>query len=84
MSVISWSIEFITGILMLILALVTNDITMIISLAFVDCILSFVVIPGAYILNTEGTKQLIIKNGWLRSFRALFPSRKIQPALNDD
>ena len=84
MSVITWSIEFLTGCLMLILALVTNDITIIISLAFFDCILSFVMIPGAYILNTEATKQLIITNGWFRSFRAMFPSREIQPIANND
>ena len=62
---------------MLILALVTNDITIIISLAFFDCILSFVIIPGAYILNTEVTKAGIVKYGWFRSFRALFPSKAI-------
>ena len=84
MSVFTWSIEFLTGGVFIFMAVVTNDIKVIIIFGFFDCILSFVIIPGAYILNTEVTKAGIVKYGWFRSFRTLFPSKAIQPAANNN
>ena len=83
MSVMTWLIEFITGCLLIILFTLDDNITIIIILALLDSIMTFVAIPGAYILNTEIMKSKIIQNGWFRSLRPLRYSRRIQPAENE-
>ena len=83
MSVMTWLIEFITGCLLIILFTLDDNITIIIILALLDSIMTFVAIPGAYILNTEIMKSKIIQNGWFRSLRTLRYSRRIQPAENE-
>ena len=83
-SVITWSIEFLTGCVFMVLCLVINNIAILGVLVFFDGTLSFLVIPSVYILNTEVTKALIIANGWFRSFRTLVSSKRIQPAANEE
>ena len=83
MSVMTWLIEFITGCLLIILFTLDDNITVIIIIGLFDIIMTFVAIPGAYILNTEIMKSKIIQNGWFRSLRPLRPSRRIQPAENE-
>ena len=82
-SVITWSAEFLTGILMLVSFLLPHSMTVVIILGFFDIILSFVLIPSAYILNTEVVKAIFIRNGWLRSIRSQFVSNRVQPAPNE-
>ena len=84
MSVITWSIEFLTGCLFVVLVFLINNTTIIIVLGFFDCTLSFLVTPSVYILNTEVTKALIIANGWFRSFRTLVFPKRIHPAANEE
>ena len=38
-----------------------------------DFFLSSVLIPSAYILNTEKVKYMVITEGWWRPFRRFFP-----------
>ena len=83
-SVITWSIEFLTGCVFMVLCLVINNIAILGVLVFFDGTLSFLVIPSVYILNTEVTKALIIANGWIRSFRSLVSSNRIHPAANEE
>ena len=83
MSVMTWLIEFITGCLLMILFTLDDNITVILIIGLFDIIMTFVAIPGAYILNTEIMKSKIIQNGWFRSLRPLRPSRRIQPAENE-
>ena len=83
MSFMTWLIEFITGCLLITLLTLDDNITIIIIIAFFDIIMTFVAIPGAYILNTEIMKSNIIQNGWFRSLRPFRPSRRIQPARNE-
>ena len=83
MSFMTWLIEFITGCLLIILFTLGDNITIIVIIALLDGIMTFVAIPGAYILNTEIMKSNIIQNGWFRSLRPLRPSRRIQPAENE-
>ena len=83
MSVMTWLIEFITGCLLIILFTLDDNITIIVIIALLDGIMTFVAIPGAYILNTEIMKSKIIQNGWFRSLRPFRYSRRIQPAENE-
>ena len=83
MSVMTWLIEFITGCLLMILFTLDDNITIILIIGLFDIIMTFIAIPGAYILNTEIMKSKIIQNGWFRSLRPLRPSRRIQPAENE-
>ena len=83
MSVITWLIEFITGCLLIILFTLDDNITVIIIIGLFDIIMTFVAIPGAYILNTEIMKSRIIQNGWIRSLRPLRSSGRIHPAENE-
>ena len=83
MSVMTWLIEFITGALVITLFTLDDNVTMIILIALLDNIMTCMVIPGAYILNTEIMKSKIIQNGWFRSLKPLRPSRRIQPAENE-
>ena len=84
MSVMTWLIEFITGCLLMINFTMSDNITIIIIINLFDVILTFVVIPGAYILNTEVMKSKIIQNGWFRSLRTLSSSGRVQPAANEE
>ena len=84
MSVMTWSIEFITGCVLMIHFTMSDNITIIIIISLFDVIMTFVVIPGAYILNTEVMKSKIIQNGWFRSLRTLTSSGRIQPAANEE
>ena len=83
MSVMTWLIEFITGCLLMILFTLDDNVTIILIIGLFDIIMTFIAIPGAYILNTEIMKSKIIQNGWFRSLRPLRPSRRIQPAENE-
>ena len=83
MSVMTWLIEFITGCLLIILFTLDDNTTIILIIGLFDTIMTFVAIPGAYILNTEIMKSKIIQNGWFRSLRPLRPSRRIHPAQNE-
>ena len=83
MSVMTWLIEFITGCLLIILFTLDDNITIIVIIALLDGIMTFVAIPGAYILNTEIMKSKIIQNGWFRSLRPLRHSGRIHPAENE-
>ena len=84
MSVMTWLMEFITGCLLMINFTMSDNITIIIIISLFDVIMTFVVIPGAYILNTEVMKSKIIQNGWFRSLRTLPSSGRIQPAANEE
>ena len=82
-SALTWILEFFTGVLMLISFLIPYNVTLLSHLGFFDIILSFVLIPATYILNTEVIKALFIQNGWFRSFRSFIVSNRVQPILNE-
>ena len=83
MSVMTWLIEFITGVLLITLFTLDDNVTVIIIIGLLDVIMTLVAIPGAYILNTEIMKSRIIENGWIRSLRPLRSSGRIHPAENE-
>ena len=84
MTCLSWSLEFIAGIIFLIKSFFIKDITTVLYLLFIDNTLSFVIVPSSYILNTEVIKGFIIGNGWLIPLTTLFRSSKIVPAPNNN
>ena len=68
MTVTSWSLELITGLITLINAFIfAHDASLEISIQILIAIhtfLYFVVIPGSYLLSTEVYKNLIFDKGW--------------------
>ena len=81
MTVISWSLEFIAGII----AIATEfsnaeELNTIVSLVAADIILNFIIIPSSYNLNNKATKTLISAEGWFKAFCPLYRSSRVQPA----
>ena len=76
MTVTSWSLELLTGIITLINAFVfAHDASLEISiqvLVAIHTFLYFVVIPGSYLLSTQVYRNLIIDKGW----NIVMPCRK--------
>ena len=75
MTTLTWSLELITGIVALsVYFIVAHDdslqaanTVLVLSTHF----LHFIIIPSVYNLNTGVVKECILKNGWLRSLRAV-------------
>ena len=84
MAVIAWSLEFISGLLLLIYWFLSEDKNHQLALIMTDILLRFIVIPGSYLLNTEVNKALIVAEGWWKSLRTTFRSNKIQPSNNQN
>ena len=77
MTILTWFLELITGMVaLLVYFIVVHDNTLQtanIVLVLLTHFLHFIIIPSAYNLNTGVVKECILKNGWLRSFRAVAP-----------
>ena len=84
MAVIAWSLEFISGLLLLIYWFLSEDKNHQLALIMIDILLRFIIIPGSYLLNTEVNKALIVAEGWWKSLRTTFRSNKIQPSNNQN
>ena len=84
MAVIAWSLEFISGLLLLIYWFLSEDKNHQLALIMIDILLRFIIIPGSYQLNTEVNKALIVAEGWWKSLRTTFSSNKIQPSFNEN
>ena len=88
LNVVSWSIEFVTGCLMLIdycleLSNDTFHIWMYVH-PLVDIFLSGVVIPSAYILKSDLFREFLYNFGWLRTLRKLFGAKDASVAPSHD
>ena len=84
MVVIAWSLEFISGLLVMVFWFFVDDKNDQLALILIDILLRFVIIPGSYLLNTEVSKALVVAEGWWKSIRVSFSSNKIQPINNQD
>ena len=87
MTVISWSLEFIAGLVCLgvnfqIENPESNPDLISIMVIFDTC-LNFIIIPSTYIFNDEVRKRGIIKEGWYMEFRGWMDSNRVGPALNN-
>ena len=87
MTITSWLLEFLTGIITLSNAFIfghdaSHEMTTQI-LVGIHLVLYIIIIPGSYILSTEVYKALIFENGWSN----VFPSRRkrqIAPIENEE
>ena len=81
MTVTSWSLELLTGIITLINAFIfAHDASLEISIQILVAIhtfLYFVVIPGSYLLSTQVYRNLIFDKGW----HIVIPCRKNRPEV---
>ena len=90
MTAISWSIEFITGLIALGMKFQTENpdtnTELILSIFVIDGFLNFIVIPSSYLLNTDIIKRVIITEGWCKVFRRQDDQvdlNRIRPAQNN-
>ena len=72
MKCLSWSLEFLSGLLCMIQFICNDDhinesSTLYIALSTSTVFLSFIVIPVTYLINTEVCKAVVVVQGWQRS-----------------
>ena len=88
MTIISWSLELITGGISLVNTLIFgHDDSLEIAtqvLVAVHVFLYFVVIPSSYLLNTEIFKNRIVEKGWTSAIPREKRSSRIAPLENED
>ena len=85
MTVISWSLEFIAGLVCLGVNFNPESSPDLISIMVIfDTCLNFIIIPSTYILNDEVRKKRIIAEGWYIGVRGSVVSNSLGPALNND
>ena len=88
MTVFSWSLEFITGLVCLSIVIKSPDpetnVDLISGLVIFDAFLNFIIIPSSYILNNESIKKVIIAEGWCRFFRSHKRPNKVSSELSRD
>ena len=83
-NILAWSVEFLTGILVVVNQLFGIDMgNKLYRVLFpVDTILCTIVIPACYVFKTESARKSIYNIGWIELCTSLFlpRSRKISPA----
>ena len=88
MTVFSWSLEFVTGLVFFSIVVNSNDpetnVDLISGLVIFDAFLNFLVIPSSYILNNEMSKNVIIAEGWSKIFLCCKRSNDINPDVNQN
>ena len=84
MTVLSWSLEFLTGLLsMSAMYLARNEDTnvdVIAVIVVIDTSLNFILIPSTYVFNNEMNKTVIMAEGWWKIFPSCFRSNRVHPA----
>jgi hypothetical protein len=85
-TILSWSLEFITGFLMLmnLLFRIDDENALFRILVPLDITLCTVVVPISYIVKTEDVKKSIVNTGWWTHFKTLLCTRnmRVVPAEN--
>ena len=88
MTVISWSLEFIAGLVCLgVNFQIENPESnpdLISMMVIFDTCLNFIIIPSTYIFNDEVRKRGIIAEGWCTGVRGRMYSNSVGPASNND
>ena len=83
MTMTSWCLEFVTGILGFTyryFAPKDGGVVLLLLVVFVS--LNFIVIPASYILSSEEIKERIIAQGWCKWFNSFHRSNTVEPAAN--
>ena len=85
MTVISWSLEFIAGLVCLGVNFNPESSPDLISIMVIfDTCWNFIIIPSTYIFNDEVRKRGIIAEGWCTGVRSRMDSNSVGPASNND
>ena len=88
MSVLSWSVEFVTGCLMAIdYCFGLSDGTFYIWMyiyPLIDFSLTGIVIPSAYILKSDSSRESLYSFGWINTLRKLIGARDSRVALESE
>ena len=85
MTVISWSLEFIAGLVCLGVNFNPESSPDLISIMVIfDTCLNFIIIPSTYIFNDEVRKRRIIAEGWYIGVRGRVVSNSVGLAPNND
>ena len=87
MTVLSWSLEFLSGLLIIFLSYLSHNqhnVDLIVLVVIIDIFIIFILIPSTYIFNNEVNKTLINAEGWCNSFRACFQSNRVDPTANNN
>ena len=85
MTVISWCLEFIAGLVCLGVNFNPESSPDLISIMVIfDACLSFIIIPSTYIFNDGARKRGIIAEGWYIGVRGSMVSNRVGPASNND
>ena len=72
---LSWTLECITGIGIMLVWAFAEEKTYRISGLFIQ-IIAFVMTPCSYVLNRETTKQIIVLEDWLNGLKAMVMKRE--------
>lgn len=87
MTVTSWFLEFVTGVISLVNTLIfghDDSLEMLTQiLVFIHVFLYFIVIPGSYLLNTEDYKNLVIEKGWRNIIFCCRRRNRVAPVSNE-
>ena len=89
MTVITWSLEFLTGLLSAIAIIWSgnkkNNVDVIFVIVVIDIILNFIVIPSIYVFSNEVKKALVFAEEWYDKLTAHFrPNRVLLIANNNN
>ena len=85
-NILAWSVEFLTGLIMLINYLFGIDLGNKLYRVFVpvDTILCTIVIPACYLLKTESVRKSIYNIGWIKLCTNLFLPRSRRISASQD
>ena len=85
-NILAWSVEFLTGLIMLVNYLLGIDLGNKLYRIFVtiDTILCTIVIPACYLFKTERVRKSIYNNGWIEVFTRSFLSRFSRTSPSQD
>ena len=88
MTVISWSLEFLTGLLNMTAMYISRNeetnVDVIMVIVIVDTSLNFILIPSTYVFNNEMNKTFIMAEGWWKIITRCFRSNRVQPAAPEN
>ena len=89
MTVITWSLEFLTGLLSAIAIIWSgnkkNNVDVIFIMFIIDIIFNFILIPSIYVFSDEVKKALVFAEEWYDTLTAYFrPNRVFSIANNNN
>ena len=88
MTVITWALEFLTGLLSAILIIGSfnkkNNVDVIFIMFIIDIIFNFILIPSIYVFSDEVKKALVFAEEWYDTLTAYFSSNRVFSIANNN